>query len=214
MSATSCSARACCSAVTPGTPERSSGCAGSNGRGHSVFTAPGVVSWVCAVSVVAGSCACTVSPVAGSTAWSWPSALSVPAARLPASECAWVWACVPPVHMAGMARAATTSAGSARRVGAAGRLPTSSAAMAAPAAAAPSAAQMVSANWAASRVPRPSIQEMPMMRVASHPPTAATFTTATPRAAARLGRTSAHRPTPSWSTVMTTNNRASSGCSA
>ena len=71
MSSTSLVARSCCSVVTPGTPDRSTGWVGSHGRGHARAT---------------GSAA---GAAAGSMMWTWPSSAadSVGGVGVPICRC-------------------------------------------------------------------------------------------------------------------------------
>ena len=126
----------------------------------------------------------------------------------------WLWTWVPPLSMAGMVSAATASAGNEKRGAIACRLPIIDAASAQPTAVAAKSAHAVSANCAASRTSRPSIHEIPAIRVCNHTPTATALTRTMGTATRRLGRVMATRPTPTWATAHNMKRRASVGCSA
>ena len=113
-----------------------------------------------------------------------------------------------------MVNAATASAGNERCGADERRLPTIAAANAQPTAAAASSAHAVSANWGASRTARPSIHEMPVIRVASQKATATALMMTRGTATNRLGRIKATRPAPNWAIAHTMNRRANWGCSA
>ena len=135
-------ARACSSAVTPATPERSSGLAGSYGRGQ--LLSAGVVSWTCTVSPVLTPVLTTVVPsveMAMVVSVLAPSPAPLPSAVDESAEAIELVD-----HMAGTAMSTTAKAGTARRMRGPSRHPTSSAPRAAPAAAAPSVAQAASAK--------------------------------------------------------------------
>ena len=112
------SARACCSAVTSATPEKSIGAVGSHGRGH--VTAVGLVAVVGGrrsdvsgvVVVAAASSAWAWSVVAGSDVWAWSSTAAASSAWAwspPASS--WLCTLVAPAIMATTLRAPRATPG-------------------------------------------------------------------------------------------------------
>ena len=92
--------------------------------------------------------------------------------------------------------------------------PDSTVLMAITAAISPSAAHNESAICAFSRTSRPSIQEIPLKRVASQPATAPALTNIPTTNSHPRGRNIAITPHATWATVTKIKIRASCGCSA
>jgi hypothetical protein len=201
-------ARASCSGVTPGTPDTSIGCDGSHGRGQ--LAATGVATdvpsaaWVCGCdSSTTGAAAFGSAAAAdGSMATDVPSAVCVWGCDSSTTVApltvvwVWLWTCVPLLSIAGTVSAVMASAGNSRRGAADAADRPSARPVRNRRTPAPSSAHAVSANCGASRTSRPWIHEMPVMRVASHAPTATPLMTSNGTATQRLRRASAMRPAP------------------